>query len=470
MTVRTRFAPSPTGHLHIGGIRTALYSWLEARRQGGQFILRVEDTDQERSTQASTEVILEGMHWLGLDPDEGPFFQSQRFDRYRQLTELLLDQGKAYHCWCSQDEVNQMREEQRRRGEKPRYDRRCRDNPNPRPGVEPVVRFRNPIDGSVVIDDLIKGRVVISNEEMDDLVIARGDGSPTYNFAVVVDDLDMKITHVIRGDDHFLNTPRQINIFHALDAPLPAFAHVPMILGDDGQKLSKRHGALSVLEYRREGFLPEAILNYLVRLGWSHGDQEIFSIEEMTSLFNIGAVNKAASAFNTEKLMWLNQHYIKSTPPEKLALLLKPLFEERGVDTSIGPALAEVAEANHERAKTLIEMVEKSGYLFEDFGEYDPKAAQKQLKAGIRQPLASLRQALAGLGPWEREPIHEVVTTVLEEFDLKFGKLAQPVRVALTGSTVSPPIDITLVLVGRQRSLDRLDRALAYIDGIESNS
>ncbi|MDP7522458.1 MAG: glutamate--tRNA ligase, partial [Arenicellales bacterium] len=336
MTVRTRFAPSPTGHLHIGGIRTALYSWLEARRQGGQFILRVEDTDQERSTQAATEVILEGMHWLGLDPDEGPFFQSQRFDRYRQLTELLLDQGKAYHCWCSQDEVNQMREEQRRRGEKPRYDRRCRDNPNPRPGVEPVVRFRNPIDGSVVIDDLIKGRVVISNEEMDDLVIARGDGSPTYNFAVVVDDLDMKITHVIRGDDHFLNTPRQINIFHALDAPLPAFAHVPMILGDDGQKLSKRHGALSVLEYRREGFLPEAILNYLVRLGWSHGDQEIFSIEEMTSLFNIGAVNKAASAFNTEKLMWLNQHYIKSTPPKKLALLLKPLFEERGVDTSIG--------------------------------------------------------------------------------------------------------------------------------------
>lgn len=470
MTVRTRFAPSPTGHLHIGGIRTALYSWLEARRQGGQFILRVEDTDQERSTEAATAVILEWMHWLGLDPDEGPFFQSQRFDRYREVTEQLLDEGKAYHCWCSQEEVNQMREAQRKRGEKPRYDRRCRENPTPRPGVKPIVRFRNPIEGSVVIDDLIKGRVAISNGEMDDLVIARSDGSPTYNFAVVVDDLDMEITHVIRGDDHFLNTPRQINIFKALEAPLPAFAHVPMILGDDGQKLSKRHGALSVLEYRRAGFLPEAILNYLVRLGWSHGDQEIFSIDEMKSLFSVSDVNKAASAFNTEKLMWLNQHYIKSTPPEALGLLLGPVFEDQGINTSNGPALAEVAEANHERAKTLVEMAENSVYLFEDFGKYDPKAAKKQLKAGIRDPLAALRRALAELVPWERESIHEVVTTTLEAFDLKFGKLAQPVRVALTGSTVSPPIDITLVLVGRERSLARLDRALAYIDGIESTS
>jgi glutamyl-tRNA synthetase len=330
MSVRTRFAPSPTGYLHIGGVRTALFNWLYARHCDGTFILRIEDTDKERSTNESVQAILEGMAWMGLDYDEGPIYQSDRLERYKEVIDQLLDAGQAYRCYCTREELDKVREEQRAQGIKPRYNRKCRDVIDPtRPGVKPVIRFRNPLEGPVVFEDLVRGRISISNEELDDLVIARGDGTPTYNFAVVVDDIDMGITHVIRGDDHVNNTPRQVNIFNALDAPLPVFAHVPMIVGPDGQRLSKRHGAVSVLQYRDQGFLPEAMRNYLVRLGWSHGDQEIFSLQEMIEFFDLAQVNRAASAFDADKLKWLNQHYIKEADGERLMLLLSALAQLR---------------------------------------------------------------------------------------------------------------------------------------------
>src|SRR5512143_3034880 len=318
MTIRTRFAPSPTGYLHIGGARTALFSWLYARRHGGTFILRIEDTDLERSTAESVNVILEGMTWLGLEYDEGPFFQTHRFDRYKEVIKQLLDDGKAYKCYCTKDELEAMREEQMANKQKPRYDGRCRHRTEPREGHEYVVRFRNPEEGQTIVDDRVRGRVVFSNSELDDLIIARSDGSPTYNFVVVVDDMDMKITHVIRGDDHLNNTPRQINILKALGYEPPRYAHVPMILGSDGARLSKRHGAVSVMQYRDDGFLPEALLNYLVRLGWSNGDQEIFSIDEMIRLFDVSNVHTSAAAFNPEKLLWLNQHYLKTADPQRV--------------------------------------------------------------------------------------------------------------------------------------------------------
>ncbi|MEM8685318.1 MAG: glutamate--tRNA ligase, partial [Pseudomonadota bacterium] len=322
MTVRTRFAPSPTGVLHIGGVRTALFCYLYARRHGGEFILRIEDTDRERSTQASVDAILEGMNWLGLDHDEGPYFQMQRFDRYRQVLDEWLESGHAYYCYCTREELDAMREQQRAAGLKPRYDGRWRDKSERREGVDPVIRFRNPIEGQVVFNDAVRGMVAVDNDELDDLIIARSDGTPTYNFTVIVDDADMAISHVIRGDDHLSNTPRQINMFTALGAEPPSYAHVPMILGADGSRLSKRHGAVNVIDYREKGFLPEALLNYLVRLGWSHGDQEIFSMDEMIALFDLKDVNAAASTFNPEKLEWLNQHYIQHANTDRLEHLL----------------------------------------------------------------------------------------------------------------------------------------------------
>jgi glutamyl-tRNA synthetase len=335
--VRSRFAPSPTGFLHIGGVRTALFSWLQARRHGGTFVLRIEDTDRARSTEEAIQVILDGMEWLGLRADEGPLYQTDRFERYAEVAEQLRAQGDAYHCYCSKEELDEMRAAQMARGEKPRYDGRCRDRKEPKPGVPPVLRFRTPDEGEVVVDDKVFGRVVFDNRELDDLVLLRSDGVPTYNFSVVVDDMDMGITHVVRGDDHLNNTPRQINVYRALGAEPPVFAHVPMILGPDGAKLSKRHGAVSVLQYRQEGYLPEALLNYLVRLGWSHGDQEIFSLQEMIDLFDIADVNKSASSFNPEKLLWLNQHYIKEAPAARLAIDLQWQLERLGVDCSAGP-------------------------------------------------------------------------------------------------------------------------------------
>jgi glutamyl-tRNA synthetase len=459
--VKTRFAPSPTGYLHIGGARTALFSWLYARRHGGPFVLRIEDTDLERSTQESVNAILEGMNWLGLDYDEGPFYQTQRFERYREVLRQLLREGQAYYCYCTREELEALRTAQMARKEKPRYDGRYRDYQGPpRPDVEPVIRFRNPLDGEAVVDDLIRGRIVIRNSELDDLIIARADGSPTYNFCVVVDDLDMGITHVIRGDDHINNTPRQINIFQALGASPPRYAHVPMILGADGKRLSKRHGAVSVMQYRDDGFLPEALLNYLARLGWAHGDQEIFSLEELVQLFDLAAVNKAASAFNPDKLLWLNQHYLKTGDPNHVARHLSWHVGRLGIDPSVGPALTEVVKAFRERAKTLKEMAENSAFLYREFVDYDEKAASKHLNAVAKAPLRRLSEMLATLPEWRAETIHAAVAQVATESDLTLGKVAQPLRVAVSGTAVSPPIDLTLELLGRSKTLARIQRAL----------
>jgi glutamyl-tRNA synthetase len=462
MTVKTRFAPSPTGYLHVGGARTALFSWLHARKHGGKFVLRIEDTDLERSTQESINAILEGMTWLGLEYDEGPFYQTHRFDRYDEVIDDLLARGLAYRCNCTKERIEALREEQMRRKEKPRYDGHCRsgsvsaDKPH-------VVRFRTPQEGSIVVDDLVRGRVVFSNDELDDLIIRRTDGSPTYNLTVVVDDLDMGVNIVIRGDDHLNNTPRQINILEALGAEPPGYAHVPMILGDDGSRLSKRHGAVSVMEYRNQGILPEALLNYLVRLGWSCGDQEIFSLDEMVELFEISAVNKAASAFNTEKLVWLNQQYIKKDDPARIARLLSPHMGEIDIDPASGPDLVDVVVAQQERAKTLVEMAEISAFFYRDYDDFEPAAAKKNLKAAAREPLEHLRRALSDIPDWEPEALHQLVKDVAMQLDLKLGKVAQPLRVAVVGRAASPGIDVTLHLVGREACLRRIDRALEYI-------
>ncbi len=465
MSVRTRFAPSPTGYLHIGGVRTALFNWLYARHCGGTFILRIEDTDRERSTDESVQAILDGMAWMGLDCDEGPIYQTGRLERYQKVIDQLLDAGKAYRCYCAKEELDKIREEQRAQGIKPRYNRHCRDRHNPeRPDARPVIRFKNPLQGSVAFDDAIRGKVVISNDELDDLVIARTNGGPTYNFAVVVDDIDMEITHVIRGDDHVNNTPRQINIFKALGAALPVFAHVPMIVGGDGQRLSKRHGAVSVLQYRDEGFLPEAMRNYLVRLGWSSGDQEIFSLDEMISSFDIQNVNRAASSFDSDKLKWLNQHYIKASDSAQLVALLSDRLKGRGIDVSGGPPVDDVVSALRERAQTLGEMADKSEYFFSDFEDYDTKAAQKHLRPIVRDMLADVRSRLSVVEPWRAELIHAQVIATVEDYDAKLGKLAQPLRVAVSGTAATPPIDETLLLVGKARTLERIDRALVFID------
>ena len=462
MTVRTRFAPSPTGYLHVGGARTALFSWLFARKHGGAFVLRIEDTDLERSTAESVNAILEGMTWLGLEYDEGPFYQTERFDRYHQVIEQLLEQGLAYRCNCSRERLDDLRERAMKVKAKPRYDGHCRhrevsaDEPH-------VVRFRNPDDGSVAWNDLVQGRISISNGELDDLIIRRTDGSPTYNLTVVVDDMDMQITHVVRGDDHVNNTPRQINIIRALGHEPPTYAHVPMILGDDGARLSKRHGAVSVIQYRDDGYLPEALLNYLVRLGWSHGDQEIFSLDEMIQLFDIDQVNKAASSFNTDKLNWLNQHYLKEDNPQRIAHLLSPHMGRLGIDPSTGPDLVAVAAAQQERAKTLVEMAEISAFFYRDFDEYDPKAAKQHLRPVARVPLERMREALAAQEDWSGEALHDLVQKVSDELELKMGKVAQPLRVAVVGRAASPGIDVTLELVGKEACLRRIDRALAFI-------
>ena len=465
MTVRTRFAPSPTGTLHVGGARTALFCWLYARRTGGQFILRIEDTDRERSTQASVDAILESMSWLGLDYDEGPVYQTERFGRYAEVIERLLAEDKAYYCYCSKERLDTLRTEQMAAKEKPRYDGRCRAREAPPgPGERPVVRFRNPDSGDVVFDDAVRGTVTISNDELDDLIIARGDGTPTYNFTVVVDDLDMEITHVIRGDDHVNNTPRQINILRALGGEVPTYAHVPMILGPDGQRLSKRHGAVSVMQFAEDGYLPDALLNYLVRLGWSHGDQEVFTREEMVSLFDIAGVNRAAATFDTEKLDWLNQQYIKAADATAMEAPFAAQLQSLGVDTSGEPGVARVFDAQRERAKTLGEMAANSRYFFEDFSEYEGDSAKKHLRPVVLEPMRALRERLAALEEWQPDAIHHAIEETAEGAGVKLGKLGQPVRVAVCGRGVSPPFDVTLALVGKTRTLERLDRALAFIE------
>ncbi|GAA0790230.1 MULTISPECIES: glutamate--tRNA ligase [Pseudomonadati] len=463
MTTKTRFAPSPTGFLHVGGARTALYSWLHAKANNGEFVLRIEDTDIERSTQEACDAILDGMNWLGLTWNEGPYYQTKRFDRYNEIIAQMLDKGTAYKCYCSRERIESLREEQAANGEQQKYDGCCRDLA-PRDTDEPfVVRFKNPTEGSVVFDDHVRGRIEIANSMLDDLIIKRTDGVPTYNFCVVVDDWDMGITCVVRGEDHINNTPRQINILQALGAPIPEYAHVSMILGDDGAKLSKRHGAVGVMQYRDDGYLPEALLNYLVRLGWSHGDQEVFSMDEMISLFKLDDINKAASAFNTDKLNWLNQHYIKSLAPEYVASHLAWHMDDQKIDTSNGPALTEVVTALSERAKTLKELAASSRYFFEDFADFDEAQAKKHLRGVALEPLTLVKAKLEALSDWTVESLHAVIEATATELDVGMGKVGMPLRVAVTGAGQSPALDLTLFLIGKDRSVERISKAIDFV-------
>ena len=463
MSVRTRFAPSPTGYLHIGGARTALYCWLEARHRGGEFILRIEDTDRERSTEEAVRAILDGMGWLGLSYDEGPYYQTLRMDRYRQVAEELVRAGKAYYAYETREELDAMRAAQMERGLKPRYAGIYRERNEPyREDPNRVIRFRNPATGSVVFHDKVKGRIEWSNEELDDLVMVRSDGFPTYNFAVVVDDIDMRISEVIRGDDHVNNTPRQINIYHALGAAIPEFAHLPMILGPDGQKLSKRHGAVSVMQYRDDGFLPHALLNYLVRLGWSHGDQEIFSIEQMIALFDVAEVNKAAARFDLEKLCWLNQHYLKHDDPEEIAPHLEWQLRQQGFDPAHGPQPADVVVALRDRARTLKEMADKASVWYGPITHWDEAAVAKHLKTPTAAAaLTAAHEQLAIVPEWTVSAVHQAIEAAAASLGQGMGKVAQPLRVAMTGTQVSPSIDRTVYLAGRQRALKRIEDALA---------
>ncbi len=463
MTVRTRFAPSPTGYLHIGGARTALFSWLYARKHGGRFVLRIEDTDLERSTAESVNAILEGMTWLGLEYDEGPFYQTERFDRYKEVIQQLLDQGDAYYCYCTKEELEAMREAQMANKQKPRYNGKCRHGATPREGVAPVIRFRNPAEGEVVIDDLVKGRVVIKNSELDDLVIARPDGSPTYNLTVVVDDADMKMDYVIRGDDHLNNTPRQINIMTALGIEPPRYAHLPMILGGDGKRLSKRHGAVSVMAYRDEGYMPEALLNYLVRLGWSHGDQEIFSLDEMIRLFSLEGCNKAASTFNPEKLLWLNHQYIMNTDPAHVAHHLSYHLGNIDIDPTTGPDIVEVIRAQREKAKTLVDLAAVCAFYYRDPVEYNAKSAKKAFAGEAARVLAHLHDAMDAMGDWSREAIHATLEGVVSELEVGFGKVGMPARLAVTGGAPSPDLGLVLYLLGKETCLRRFVKAIEFI-------
>ena len=466
--IRTRFAPSPTGYLHIGGARTALFSWAYARKHSGVFILRIEDTDLERSTPESVEAILQGMSWLGLDYDEGPFYQMQRMARYKEVIGQMLASGHAYHCYASKEEVEIMREQQRAAGLKPRYDGRWRpepgkDLPAPPAGIAPVVRFKNPLDGSVAWNDLVKGIIEISNAELDDLVIARPDGTPTYNFCVVVDDWDMNITQVIRGDDHVNNTPRQINILKALGATLPQYAHVPMILGADGERLSKRHGAVSVMQYLEDGYLPEALLNYLARLGWAHGDEEVFSIMQFVEWFNLEAISRSPAKFNAEKLLWINQQYLKTADNARLAELTTPFLLRDGGDLANGPPLTEVVQLLKERVSTLVELAD-AATLFYRYLEPSAELIALHLPAEAIPALNTLASRFMII-EWKRQTIQETLKAVVAESGLKMPKIAMPLRVLVTGETQTPSIDATLELLGRETVIGRLQKQLAKLIG-----
>ena len=461
--VRTRFAPSPTGYLHIGGARTALFSWAFARHHGGQFVLRIEDTDVERSTPEAVQAILDGVAWLALDCDEGPFYQMQRMDRYREVVDELLARGLAYPCYASPDELDAMREAQRARGDKPRYDRRWRPAegktlPTPPAGVKPVIRFCNPVDGAVAWDDLVKGRIEIANAELDDLIIARADGTPTYNFCVVVDDWDMAITHVIRGDDHVNNTPRQINILRALGAEVPQYAHLSMILGDDGQKLSKRHGAVSVMQYHEAGYLPEAVVNYLARLGWSHGDDEVFARERFVDWFNLDHITPSAAQFNTEKLNWLNAHYIKASSEAALAADVATRLARRGVDPESGPALETLMGLYKVRVATLNELADAVEAFYVDVRP-SAELIDQHLTEPARAALRDLCELFATMA-WEKEPLGAAIKAAMKAHGLKMPQVAIPLRVLLVGQPQTPSIDAVLEVMGRATVLARLRRYL----------
>ncbi len=465
--VRTRFAPSPTGYLHLGGARTALFCWAYARKHGGRFVLRIEDTDQERSTQAATQAILDAMDWLRLDYDEGPFYQMQRLNRYQEIAQQLIREGRAYYCYASKDELEAMREAQRARGEKPRYDGRWRPEnargKTPPPGVQPVIRFRTPDEGEVVLDDLVKGTVIVDNRELDDLVIMRADGVPTYNFGVVIDDLDMNITHVIRGDDHVNNTPRQINIFKALGAALPSFAHVPMILGPDGEKLSKRHGAVSVMQYSDDGYLPEAMVNYLARLGWSHGDEEVFSREQLVEWFELDHISRSAARFDPQKLLWLNAHYIKQADHGRLADLVRPFLRRDGGDPDAGPPLDRVIGLLKERVSTIEELADASVYFYRRLEPSGEMRAQHYAPETVAA-LSELAVRLEGT-EWSRQAIGGAVKAVAEAHKLKMPKVAMPLRVMVTGETQTPSVDAVLELLGREETLARMRAEIGRVGG-----
>lgn len=475
MTVKTRFAPSPTGYLHVGGARTALYSWLYAKNQGGEFVLRIEDTDLERNSQEAVDAILEGMQWMGLEWNEGPYFQSKRFDRYDEMVDKLLAEDKAYKCYASKELLDEIRAEQEANKEMPRYDANhpkiVAANAAAKEDDPCVVRFRNPKQGSVVFEDQIRGRIEIGNDQLDDLIIRRTDGAPTYNFVVVVDDWDMGITHVVRGEDHINNTPRQINIYEALGAPVPTFAHCAMILGDDGAKLSKRHGAVSVMQYRDEGYLPNALNNYLVRLGWSHGDQEIFSTEEMINLFSLDAISKSASAFNTDKLLWLNNHYIKTSEPSYVAEHLQWHLDNQKLNVENGPAITEVITLVGERCNTLVELAEQIRYFYEDFSEFEAGAAKKHLRGVAKGPLELALAKAEALTDWTTDSIKEnVIKSVCDELEIGMGKIGMPLRVAVTGGGQSPSVDAVMELIGKERCITRIKMALDFIAEREANA
>ncbi len=461
--VVTRFPPSPTGDLHVGSARTALYCWLWARKNKGKFVLRIEDTDQERSTQAAVDIILEGMQWLGLDWDEGPIFQTHRFPRYAQIIEQLIDTGHAYRCTCSRDRLETLRAYQTENKLKTRYDGHCRDL-NIQNEAPHVIRFKTPKTGSVVIDDVIKGQIVIQNQELDDLILARTDGAPTYNLCVVVDDWDMGVTHVLRGDDHINNTPRQIHILSALNAQIPVYGHMPMLLGSDGKRLSKRHGAVSVLQYREEGILPQALINYIVRLGWSSGDQEIFSQDEMIALFDIKKINNSPAAFNQEKLLWLNQQYFKSFDSQLVGEHLAWHLEKQGITSeqlAQGPALSKVVKAQAERCKTLVEMAQKSLYFYRSVTEYDEKVLAKESTIEKLEYLKELHSVLSELMvDWTEENVQDCLNKLLLKLNIKLGQIAPPLRLALTGGSISPPIDVTLSLLGKKETIERIAQTI----------
>ena len=457
--VRTRFAPSPTGYLHVGGARTALYCWAYARRHGGQFILRIEDTDVERSTPEAVQAILDGMQWLSLNPDEGPFYQMRRMDRYREVIAAMLKSGTAYHCYCTPQQLDAMREEQRARGAKPRYDGRWRpENAQasglvPPPGLQPVVRFRNPDAGFVTWEDGVKGRISISNDELDDLIIARTDGTPTYNFCVVVDDMDMQISHVIRGDDHINNTPRQINILKALGAAVPAYAHLPMIHGPDGEKLSKRHGAVSVMQYDSDGYLPQALLNYLARLGWSHGNDEIFSMQQLQEWFSLEHCSKSAAQFDFEKLRWINNHYLRLLSGQELAEKVAPRVREEGFSVANGPQLAAVCELLKDRAQTLNELAESVAMFYMDPPDVSAALAE-QLSPPVRAALTALEASLPA--DWNAAALALALKGVVAASGLKMPQIAMPLRLILMGRTDTPSIDKVMAVLGRDCVLQRL--------------
>ena len=461
-TIVTRFPPSPTGYLHVGGARTAIFNWLYARHMQGKFVLRIEDTDAERSTQASVDAIFEALQWLGIDWDDGPYYQTQRFDVYREYIDKLLESGHAYYCTCSPEQIDAMRQKAMATGAKPRYDGTCREK-----GLgsdKAVVRFKAPLTGTTVVEDVIKGNMVFQNDELDDFVICRSDGTPTYNFVVVVDDITMNINTIIRGDDHVMNTPKQILLYKALGSPLPTFGHVPMVLGNDRARLSKRHGAMSVTEYRDMGFLPEALINYLVRLGWSHGDQEFFTRDELIEVFDLENIGKSAGVFDLDKLQAVNAEHIMAASPQDLVVPLKPFMEKAGIEIEADDYIVQVIETLQPRSKTLADMAEAALFYYQSDIVYDEKAAKKFLKAATLGPLKLLADKLEALENYTQSGLEDVFKAVMDETELKLGKIAQPVRVALTGRTASPGIFEIIAILGKERVLPRLRKAIQFIE------